>query len=1074
MSKRLFTFMLVLLILGAQAFAQRSVSGKVTDASGEPLVGVAVQIKGTNTGTSTDMEGNWSLNSVRDNAVLVFSSIGYATQEVTVGAQRTINLVLKDDTTFLDEVVVVGYGTARARDVSGSISSVKYADKEISNLPNPNALVALSSKVAGMKYNPTNSAGGDNTGSMNIRGKNSIVQSSSASRQGVNSPLFVVDGVIFHGSINEISNSDIQSIDVLKDASAAAIYGSRAANGVIIITTKRGSTEKPTVRFGTQLSISDWSRMPKMVSSPSALLSNRYNHVKTSSSTLDAYPDSYSQLSGDQLSTVNGILMNTVEQQAYDQGVWTNWMDEVTRKGTGQKYDLSVSGQNKYVNYYISGDYTLQKGIMKGNDYEKYDIMSKLEGKINDYVTVGLKGNFLSAKSWGQSPSLAYAMWYSPFSFVKVGDNAKNKELIEGGYGDWYSSAPDGNVASPFIGSAAADSYLYTSREGHNYNLNGVFFSEITQPWIDGLSYRFTLSGQRNTSRSDVFNSPSLWVDTTSPSQMDNPSQYLAKVSGSSSMSQYGSWTLNHLLSYNVDFLRNHHFDAMVGYEREASNSEGLSTSYSKFSTPVTLKWYIQSYSNQDTKGIGRTRTRTQTVSYLARANYNYRQTYYLTFNFRRDGYSAFADGHKWGNFYGASAAWVLSNENFLKDNVSWIDFLKLRASYGQNGSRSVSAYATNSTLSSWYTWLDDKSTLGFIPNNLPNRTLTWATVTKFDVGLDFSVLKNRLDGSIDVYTGKTTDMLVSRSVPYPSGYQSASDNVGKVTNKGIEITLHSVNLDGNGSNTLRWESDLTFDSNTNKIVSLFGKNYAGEETDDVANATAYGFDSYYALMVGHPIAAAYDLKKLGIFQNEKEIKDYKNADGTLIQPDAKPGDIKFEDTNKDGKIDANDRAYLGTQDPLFTVNFGNTFTWKNFSLYFSFRWMQGDDTHFLGYDPYAFTYHNGIQLKKYHAWMKEGDGNKYPKSNYGNSLDYQFWNDRSFLKLKDLSFSYNFDQKLVSKIGLQGLRLYFSGTDLFTITNWSGLDPEDGGTLAAGSASGRFVRNGTYRTFTFGATITF
>ena len=409
-----------------------------------------------------------------------------------------------------------------------------------------------------------------------------------------------------------------------------------------------------------------------------------------------------------------------------------------------------------------------------------------------------------------------------------------------------------------------------------------------------------------------------------------------------------------------------------------------------------------------------------------------------------------------------------------MKDNVSWIDFLKLRASYGQNGSRSVSAYATNSTLSSWYTWLDDKSTLGFIPNNLPNRTLTWATVTKFDVGLDFSVLKNRLDGSIDVYTGKTTDMLVSRSVPYPSGYQSASDNVGKVTNKGIEITLHSVNLDGNGSNTLRWESDLTFDSNTNKIVSLFGKNYAGEETDDVANATAYGFDSYYALMVGHPIAAAYDLKKLGIFQNEKEIKDYKNADGTLIQPDAKPGDIKFEDTNKDGKIDANDRAYLGTQDPLFTVNFGNTFTWKNFSLYFSFRWMQGDDTHFLGYDPYAFTYHNGIQLKKYHAWMKEGDGNKYPKSNYGNSLDYQFWNDRSFLKLKDLSFSYNFDQKLVSKIGLQGLRLYFSGTDLFTITNWSGLDPEDGGTLAAGSASGRFVRNGTYRTFTFGATITF
>ena len=285
MGKRLITTLLVLLTIGVQAFAQSAVSGKVTDKAGEPLVGVNVLVKGTNAGTMTDLDGNWTIANVESNAVIVFSSIGFSSREVTVGTKKVINVVLEDDTNFLDEVVVVGYGTARRRDLSGSIASVNYAnDKNISTLPNPNALSALSSKVAGFSYAPTSSAAGDNTGTMTIRGKNSIPSSVGAGSQSVNQPMLVIDGVISYGSINSVNTSDIESIDVLKDASAAAIYGSRAANGVIIITTKRGTSAKPVVSFNASVSLSDWTRMPKMVTDDETFLKNRCDSYKANNS----------------------------------------------------------------------------------------------------------------------------------------------------------------------------------------------------------------------------------------------------------------------------------------------------------------------------------------------------------------------------------------------------------------------------------------------------------------------------------------------------------------------------------------------------------------------------------------------------------------------------------------------------------------------------------------------------------------------------------------------------------------------------------------------------------------------
>ena len=1059
MKSRILLFLGLLSCIGLQMFAQVSVSGKVVDAGGIEMPGVNIAIKGTMVGTMTGADGTFTLSSIPGgkDTVLVFSFIGFRSQEVKVGNQTFINVKLEEDTEQLEEVVVIGYGTARKKDLSGAISNVQMTD-ELAALPNPNVMGSLSSKVAGFRYSPTNSAGGDNFSSLNIRGKNAIPADVSAGQQSVNQPLLIVDGVISFGSINEINTNDIQSVDVLKDASAAAIYGSRAANGVIIITTKRGLSERPVINVNSSWNFSGWSRMPKMVTDEEKFFRNRF-YAKQAGGSIPSDAVWSSDFDRAQ-------LMNTVEYDAYNEGVYTDWLDEISRTGFGQKYDVSVSGRSKIVNYYISGDYTRQKGIRKGDDYEKYNIMTKLDIQAKEWLKIGLKGNYLGAKEWGVPARIQNATWMTPYSYTHA---------RQPGYENWPNSRPDGNSASPFWGSGAGDSHLWTDDQKRNYNINGVAYAQVDFPFLQGLSYRISLNARRNSAMPDVFNDPRIWVNTDNTADMDNPDKFGVNVEGYSYTQLSSTWNVDNIFTYTRDF-KNHHVDAMIGYTREASNSELLRTDFKGFSVPTTLGVYKQDLAN--TRTIRRERTSSSAIGILTRVNYNYKSTYYANFTFRRDGYSAFSAGNKWGNFYGASAAWVLSNENFVKDNADWLDYLKLRFSWGQNGSRSVSPYATIGSVGTTYTWFGDSasgSAFGLVPSSLPNRSLTWATVEKFNVGIDYNVLAGRLGGAVDVYAGKTTDMLMDRSVPYPTGFQTAKANAGKVTNKGIEITLNSVNIDGDGKEKFRWETNVVFDLNRNEIKSLYGKNYKGEEADDVANAVAYGFDSYYALIIGKPIGAAYDLKKVGVFQSQEEVDNYVDKDGNKIMPNAVPGDLKFEDFNEDGKIDANDRQYLGSMDPLFTINLGNTLSYKNFSLYFNFRWMQGNDTHFLGYNPHAYSIGgSGAQLDAVDPWTPTNHTNDYPRYGYNNSLNYQYWSPRSFLKLKDLVFSYNFDQKLIKPYGIEGLRLYVSGTDLFTITGWTGLDPEDGGTIAGGPTSSSMGSKGTYRTFTAGINLTF
>ncbi|SFF82369.1 TonB-dependent receptor [Prevotella sp. KH2C16] len=1053
-----------------QQQAKKTVTGTVLDETGQPVMGATVVEKGhPSNGTITDIDGKFTLQ-IGEGSKISVSYVGYKSQDVAAGS-GSVSVNLEEDTEGLEEVVVVGYGTAKRKDVSGAISSVRFANSTIANLPNPNAMTALSSQVAGITYRPTNSAAGDNMATMNIRGMNSIPTDKRLSVQGVNQPLLVVDGVIFSGSINEINTSDIETIDVLKDASSAAIYGSRAANGVIIITTKRGGTEKPVVRFNTQWSFSDWSTKPDMVNDKVKLLRNRFNFAKATGNQTVADLD-FDPANG----TILSSMLTAVEQEAWKDGTWTDWIDEMTRTGLGQKYDINVSGGSKYVHYYLSADYTRTKGVQRGDDYEKFNILSKIDVTLNSWLRMGLKGNYLSARNWGVPASMNLATWTSPLSYVKLHRTDAEGNVINDQYSSWYQRDPAGagnSYVSPYWGTDIEHSFLWTDKQGNNQNINGVFYTQVDFPFLPGLSYRFNLNARRNYSASDWFGRPEYFVDTNSTSDMDNPSQYNNQAQGHSETGHSYTWNVDNILSYYQDFGK-HHVDATLGYTREAYNNDALKFSYSDFTGTTSLGFYGADAAN--TKTIQRGRTRTQSIAYLARLNYNYASTYYLTFNFRRDGYSAFGDNKKWGNFYGVSGAWVLSNESFIKDNVSWLDYLKLRLSWGQNGSRSVNAYQTIAGVTTGYTWLGNDSQLVYYPTSVGNPDLQWATITKYNLGLDFAVLKNRLSGTIDLYTGRTTNMLMPRSIPYPSGFQTAWTNLGKVANKGIEITLNSVNIDGDGNDQFRWESQVVFNLSRNKVMTLYGKDYKGDENGkDVANYEAYGPDSYYALVKGSSINAAYDYKKLGIFQSKEEIDNYKSADGTVIMPTAKPGDLKFEDSNHNGKIDSEDKHVIGDTDPLFTLNFGNTLSYKNFSLYFNFRWMPSSDTHFLGLNPNAYALGgSGAQLDEVNPWTTENHTDIYPRFGYENNLGYLYWQGRGFLKLKDLVFSYNFDKKLIAPLGLQGLRAYIAGTDLFTITSWRGLDPEDGGTIAAGVSSGRYGSIGTYRTITFGLNFTF
>lgn len=969
----------------AMPFVQSAVTGTVTSKSdGMPLPGASVLVKGTSVAVSTDMEGNFSINPPAD-AVLVFSFTGFKSVEVPVAGKTSISVSMEDELTTLDEVVVIGYGTQKKSDVIGSVTSVPQ--ERLKNLPVTNFTQAIQGTTAGVNVTQGSSVPG-RTGSIRIRGLNSIAANMD--------PLIILDGMPFYGSYNDIPAADIKSMEILKDASATAIYGTRGSNGVILITTKRGNTGKPTISYNTY-----------------AAVENLTNELTPRS------PESYVQKYQDYMTQRNlpqtGVLLNQNEIDNYNAGRTTNWLDEVTRGGFLQEHNLSITGGTEKAQYYLSASYLDQEGVIEGYQFHRATYRGNFDLQVTDWLKVGTQAYFNNNNYDGGRANFLNAAAMSPYSRPRD----DNGNIII------FPMNPEQLWANPLLG-------LYTDRIDRSKNLTGNFYSEIKFGFLDGLKYRINGSYAYNPSRS---------ADYTGREANNNAGA--ANIYNNEMI----NWTVENILSYTKDFGK-HHVEALALYstqERDRFNTslggsgfpnDALSFNNIGGATTVTAG----SYASQETW-----------LSQMGRLIYSYDSRYSLQLTARRDGFSGFgANTSKYGVFTAAGAAWNIHNESFMKD-FSKLDQLKMRLSYGETGNMGVDAYTTITKNGTVLYPFNGTALVGTYINGMGNPNLNWETTATLNAAVDFGFFGNRITGTVEAYHSKTHDLLLNRTIPSITGSTVILDNVGKVENKGLEISLNSVNID---TKDFRWETNVNFSTYKNKITELYG-----DGKDDIANKW----------FLGKSLGAIYDFEKQGIWQ-ESEIA----AGAHLNQdPTARAGDIKFADLNGDGKIDAqNDRKYLGNSLPDWTGGITNRFTYKDFTLSIFFQTVQGvlknnpdinlGDEQGRRNTPAAYGY-----------WTPENQSNEWPSLiAYQNNKGYGFPKDASFIRLQDIRLSYNVPSELLSKFQINSLVLYASGRNLHTWTNWVGWDPENSQSYRG---SGDWTNNyPLVQTFSLGLNVSF
>ena len=1009
----------LLLFTTAAATAQQTVSGRVSDKStGAALNGASITVAGKKSGTTAGKDGAFTISAAAGDR-LEIGSIGHKTEIVTVAAgmdflEIQLDLTAKE----LEDVVVVGYGTRSKKDLTGAVSSVKLENSPLAILPNANALDAIKGSLPGLDIGAVSNAGGNP--SFEIRGQNSILAS--------NNPLVVLDGVIFVGSFNEINPNDIASVDVLKDASAAAVYGSRGANGVIMITTKKGRSGKPVINLRSTTGVQTYTGRPDMRKGQD-FIQYRYDVKKQNGA-------SPADLEIDR-------LLNPKELEAYKANHTVDWFSQTVKPALFQDYQVNFSGGTDRMNFYVSGDYLKQDGIVFNDNFKKFTFLAKLEARVTDWMKYGLSLNVANKNADGVAADLEKGTILGPYSYVYS---------TFPGYESWYERYPQTSTTtfSPFFKTLTYD-------EDRNTNYRSLNYIRMDVPFIKGLSYTVNYALNRWENHSAQFNNEKTFVNTLALADLQHQTKYLASANGFRSNQERTDWYLNHLVNYTHTFAAVHAVDITLLSERQSQHDRIASLTATDFSQAGTTALGVNSLELGDpTKRVVNTGdTKLSQLAYLARANYVYKNRYLLSGSIRRDGYSAFAEGNKYGNFKSVAAAWTISQESFFR-NMKWADFLKLRISYGETGNPSIGAYSTLATVgTSSYLFGTTPVNTSFA-GRLPNAALRWENSRSTNIGLDFALFHDFISGSIDYYNADTRDLLIGRAIPITNGFGSVNDNIGKIRNKGIEIKLVTKNVN---SKNFRWSSGINFWMNRNRIVSLYGLdgNKDGKEDDDIAN-------SYF---IGKSLGAIFDYTFDGIVQTG-------DAEYIAANPGTKPGDIKFRDISGNGKIGTEDRSITGYSKPNYTFTFSNTLNYKKLELYFLFNVIAGGgkDNFYMGNNQYAQnpgalfpTIANWLN-KPY--WTPENPSNTIPRPIYGNTLGYKFSKRRDFARLQDLSLSYTFSSRLLQKTPLKDIRAYVAGKNLFTFTDWEGLDPETGTNYAA--VSGFPV----FRTFTLGVSVTF
>ena len=1036
--KRAFSVLLLTLIAVTGAVAQSLVRGKVIDDTGLEVIGASILVKGTTQGTITDMDGMFSLSVPDKNAILQVSYIGYQTLEVKVDVTKPMSIVLKEDSEMLEEVVVVGYQEVKKKDLTGSVAKVDMDN--LLNTPVGSFDQTLGGRVAGVNVS---SGEGQPGGTMNIviRGNNSLTQD--------NSPLYVIDGFPVEDAslASTINPSDIESLDILKDASATAIYGARGANGVVIITTKKGKVGKPQLKYDGSFGFQNITRQIPLM--------DAYEFVKLQA---ELYPsdalryyltlnDVYGQPIKDEVTGQNIVY----DLDYYKTAPQYYWQDEIFRTAWQQNHNVSLMGGSEGVRYTASLSYFDQDGVVLESNYKRFQSRMNTNirhGKWNASLTANYSrsvqtGSSTSLYSSSGMNNLFYSVWgYRPVNHLgKPLENLKNN-----GVDDALDMTNDYRF-NPYMDLLNAYRKYYIN----NLQLNGYVAYDI----LKGLKLKISGGFTNDSRNSDQFNNSNSRYG--SPISND-------KVNATVQRMQRLTWLNENVLTYQTRVKKHHAINSLLGVTFQNSDYE----SYSFKTTNIPNESLGMAGMNE---GIPSTTTSLKSswsmMSYLARINYDYKSKYYATASFRADGSSKFSKKNRFGYFPSGSLAWTFTQEEFMKKMSKVLSNGKLRFSWGLTGNNRVGEYdyydmlamlkakqgtyiSNGSNSSTVYPFENNLNSIGIAPISILNEDLKWETTEQWNVGLDLDFFNERLGITVDWYLKTTRDLLLDAVLPQSTGFFSAMKNIGKIRNTGWELTLNTVNIQ---TKNFKWSSNFNIAFNKNKVLEL-------AENQTALLTSAYFDQNYnaqptYISKVGYPMGMMYGY----IYEGTYKYDDFYNSGGTYtLRPDVpaytgetntQPGMPKYKDVNGDGKIDSSDRTFIGRGQPIHTGGFTNDFSYKGFDLSIFFQWSYGNDI--LNANRLFFENVNGKkdlnQFASYaDRWTPENPESDIPaatKSSSNQVVSSRVIEDGSFLRLKTVTLGYNIPTKYTQRWKIANARVYVAGQNLWTLTSYSGYDPE-------------------------------
>ena len=977
----------LLLVLGLSLSVQAqnpiNVRGVVSDVKGEPLPGVNIVVKGTLQGVVTDLDGKYQISVPGSDAILMYSFIGYTSQEVVVGNQNEINVSLVEDLQKIDEVVVIGYGTVAKKDVTTAVSTV--STKDIAERPIVSAAQAIQGKAAGVNvYQPNGAPGGEMV--IRVRGTTSF--------NGSNNPLYVVDGVPVD-NLNFLSPQDIASMQILKDASSAAIYGSRAANGVILITTKQASGEAK-ISANVQIGVS-----------------NVANQIQS----LNAAQ--YKEL-------MDEIRPGAIPEGTTDQ---TDWFNEVYGTGISQNYQLQISDGNDKTKYFVSGGYLDEKGVLSSAFFRRYNFRSNLESQVRKWLKFGVNLSYSDNTSNGVTTGAGSNRGGVVLSVVNLPTASRIIDPATGLYNRTFFGQ---NIVNPIES-------IENGKNNKNNENRLIASGNSTITFLPELELRSSFTLDRRNGKETSFTPPVHGTDRDDwGSALDKRTMNTLLV-------------FDNVLTYKKTFAEKHNLEAMAGtswtdsqWSQSYINGSHYKDSYIQTLNAANKIAWDDTGSKASAWGI---------MSFFGRVSYNYESKYLFTFNVREDGSSKLNPDHRWGTFPSFSGAWRLSSEEFMKD-INWLSDLKIRGGWGQTGNQSgVGDYAYlqryNITRQAWFETGKEDALPLISQANLRTSDLTWETTSQVNIGLDATLFQDRLTLAMDYYSKHTTDMLMYVSLP--AGAAAANEivrNEGEMLNRGFEFSASSRNLTG----ALTWNTDFNISFNKNELQSLeLQQIYYDAETTDAFHQTRVVRNE-----PGRSLGGFYGYISDGV--------------------DAETGELMYRDINEDGKITASDKTYIGDPNPVFTFGLTNTFSYKGFSLNIFIQGSVGNDIFNASKGDIMGMYdlkNQSVEVLK--RWRTPGQITDVPKAGFNMQPSSYFIEDGTYLRVKDVTLSYNLQGGILNRIGVARLQPYVTATNLLTLTNYSGMDPEVNQWGDNGAVQG--IDWGTYphsKTFVFGLNVEF